>query len=810
MNKIAWVLLSALLILALLISGAGFGGYWWLFQRPLPETSGTLQVPGLQGRVEVIRDRWGIPHLYAESVDDLFFAQGYVTAGDRLAQMEVQRRLGSGRLAEVAGPSALETDRFMRTLGLRRVAEAEWAALQKDPVIYDTRYQDAARILIAYTNGVNAYIETHRDRLPLEFLLLGVSPEPWSPVDSLVWGKVMALSQCANMEYELARMTLIERLGKGKTDELVPAYPADAPLIVPDSLGARREPGQRDDDHPQPSPGAWAYLQRIRAATGLGGPGAGSNNWVIDGTRTASGKPLLANDPHMSIQMPALWYLVHLHGPGWNVIGASLPGVPGVVLGHNDRIAWGATNSIADVQDLYVEHLRPTDPPQYEFRQEWYPTQVITETILVRDGALQTLRVVYTRHGPLISDVLPEATLPMALRWTALDVSPMLPALLALNRAGNWDEFRAALRLWAAPSLNMVYADVDGHIGYQLPGRIPIRASGQGAVPMAGWTGEYEWEGFIPFDALPSRYNPPEGYIVTANNRIVGDNYPYLLANESDTGDRARRITDLLTERRGLTARDFQVIQNDVLSLSADRIVPYLLRVTPQNVTQQEVLAYLENWDRRLTTDSQGACVFQVWRQHILLNTIGDELGDLTDLYLSTPHAILFLERLLDHPAADWFDDTRTPERETWTEIARRSLKDAIQELEERLGPNPAGWTWGRLHTATFKNQVAIHPLLEMILNRGPVATPGDILTVNVGTYGRRYQQTSLPAYRQIVDLGEWREGWMVHTVGQSGHPASPHYDDLLPLWANGHYAPMLFDRVDVEANAGATLVLTP
>ncbi len=797
-NKITLALLIVALILTLL-SGTGIGGYWFLFQRPLPETSGTLQLPGLQGPVEVIRDRWGIPHIYADSVDDLFFAQGYVTAGDRLAQMEVQRRLGSGRLAEVAGSSALETDRLMRTLGLRRVAETEWTALQKDPVIYDTRYQDAARILKAYTNGVNAYIETHRDRLPLEFLLLGVSPEPWSPVDSLVWGKVMALSQCANMEYELARMTLIERLGKGKTDELVPAYSPDAPLIVP----SMTQPGAESTTS--------APLAYIRALPGpFGGPGTGSNNWVIDGTRSASGKPLLANDPHMSIQMPALWYLVHLHGPGFDVIGASLPGVPGVVLGHNDRIAWGATNSIADVQDLYVEHIRPTDPPQYEFRQEWHVAQVITETIQVRDGTPQTLRVVYTRHGPLVSEVLPEATLPMSLRWTALEVSPMLPALLALNRADNWDEFRAALRFWVAPSLNMVYADVDGNIGYQLPGRIPIRANGQGAVPMAGWTGEYEWTGFIPFDQLPSRYNPPEGYIITANNRIVGDDYPYLLANEADTGDRARRISTLLTERRGLTARDLQVIQNDVLSLSADRLVPYLLRITPQNVTQQEVLAYLESWDRRLTTDSQGACVFQVWRQHLLLNTFGDELGDLIDLYLSTPHSIACLERLVGNPTADWFDDTRTPERETWAEIARRSLKDAIQELEERLGPNTAGWTWGRLHTATFQNQIAINPLLETVFNRGPVATPGDILTVNVGTYGRRYQQTSLPAYRQIVDLGEWREGWMVQTVGQSGHPASPHYDDLLPLWASGHYAPMLFDRLDVLANAEATLRLVP
>ncbi|MBU0493121.1 MAG: penicillin acylase family protein [Chloroflexi bacterium] len=829
-QKLILLLITALLLLALLVGSVGAGGYWMLFQRPLPETAGTLKVPGLTGRVEVIRDKWGIPHIYAESAADLFFAQGYVTAGDRLAQMEVQRRLGSGRLAEVAGESVLETDRLMRTLGLRRVAEAEWAALQKDPATHDSPYQDAAPIMLAYAAGVNAYIDTHRDRLPLELTLLGVSPEPWTPVDTLVWGKVMALGQCANLDYELARLAISERLGQGKTQELVPGYPADAPLIIPDNVSetppftaqasvrdglqsvASLDYGPARTRAEIAGPELLAYLQRIRAAAGLGGPGTGSNNWVIDGTRSASGRPLLANDPHMGIQMPALWYLVHLEGAGFDVIGASLPGVPGVVLGHNQRIAWGATNSIADVQDLYVEHLSPGEPLQYEYRGGWYDVRVITETIGVRNAPAQTLHVRYTRHGPIVSDVLPgqSADLPLALRWTALDISPMMPALLALNRAATWTDFRDALRQWAAPSLNMVYADVYGEIGYQLPGRIPVRAHGQGDVPAAGWTGEYEWEGYIPFDQLPSRYNPPEGYIVTANNRIVGDGYPYHLASEYDMGNRAQRITDLLTERKGLTARDLQAIQGDVLSLSADRIVPYLLRVTPQNVTEQEVLAHLENWDRLVTADSPGACVFEVWRWHILRDTFGDELGDLLDLYMGTPQAVTLLESLLATPDSEWFDDTRTAARETWPDIARLSLEHAIDELEARLGPDTTNWAWGRLHTATFESEAAIHPLLALVLNRGPYPRPGDVLTVNVGSYNGQYQQRQLPAYRQVVDMANWRESWMVLTVGQSAHPASPHYDDLLPLWLDGHYAPMLFEREDVVANAEATLVLTP
>jgi penicillin amidase len=476
-----------------------------------------MPVPGVQGRVEVIRDRWGVPHIYADSVDDLFFAQGYVTAGDRLAQMELQRRLASGRLAEVAGPAALDSDRFMRTLGLRRVAEAEWELLQKDPATHDTRYQDSARILTAYTAGVNAYIETHRDRLPLEFLLLGVSPEPWTPADSLVWGKVMALSLCANFEYELARATLIERLGAGKTGELVPAYPADAPIIVPDAVSYQGLDG--------------AALAQARSVWQVfGGPGTGSNNWVVNGTRTASGKPLLANDPHMGIQMPALWYLVHLHGPGFDVTGGSLPGTPGVVLGHNARIAWGATNTTADVQDLYIEHLSTIGPQQYEFRGQWYDVQVITETIRVRDAAPQVLPVAYTRHGPIVSDVLPGVppTMTLALRWASLDASAtMLPAALAMDRAGNWDEFRAALRFFSAPAQNFVYADVDGNIFWMAPCDLPIRRV-PSLFPLDGASGDFEWQGFVPWDELPQSENPPEHFIATANNRPVDGSYPLL------------------------------------------------------------------------------------------------------------------------------------------------------------------------------------------------------------------------------------------------------------------------------------------
>jgi len=524
---------------------------YWLIYRPLPGINGTVRVKGLRDRVEVIRDRWGIPHIYAGNEEDLFFAQGYVHAQDRLWQMEVHRRLASGTLAEILGGIALEADRFSRIIGFRRAAQADLALLD----------EETRRYLEAYSRGVNAFIETHRSRLPLEFTLLRHKPAPWTPLDTAAFAKFMGWALSCNWESELLRASLIEILGPERAAELEPPYPESNPIIIQSSKfkaqSSNISTGINRQDVATTLSGLSKVQRKVACFSSSGGTGEGSNNWVINGARSVTGKPLLANDPHLSPMMPSIWYENHLVGGDFAVTGASMPGIPGVVLGHNHRIAWGATNAYPDVQDLYLERLRTTSSgcPEYEFRGKWERAQVVREEIKVRGRREPVVEeVVITRHGPIISGLLTGEAPPLALRWVGHQPSPMLQSL-RFNRARNWEEFVASLRSWSVPAQNMVYADVEGNIGYYMAGQVPIRAKGLGLVPVPGWTGEYEWTGYIPFEELPQAYNPPTGYIASANNKIVGEDYPYFLTLEPLPGYRARRIVDLIEARGSSPAR---------------------------------------------------------------------------------------------------------------------------------------------------------------------------------------------------------------------------------------------------------------
>ncbi|MBI1801573.1 MAG: penicillin acylase family protein, partial [Chloroflexi bacterium] len=537
--------------LGALIMVAAVAGYFWLFQRPQPVTDGTLTVAGISGAVEIIRDNFGVPHIFAPSRNDALFAQGYVHAQDRLWQMEFNRRVTSGRLSEVLGKPALDNDLLLRTLGFRRVAEQEWNQLDGD----------AKAALDAYTRGVNAFISTHLDNLPAEFVILGFKPEPWTPLDSVAWGKVMALSLGGNMSRELLRQQAIAKLGADKWNELEPGYPKEGPFIVGDGFATElSQNGQTPPTDGSPAvevdPAARASRQALASlfdatrllALGMNDGEAspepvevadpstifGSNNWVIGGARTTTGKPILANDPHLGIQMPSIWYEVHLKGGGLEVSGVSFPGVPGIVIGHNARIAWGFTNVGPDVQDLYIEKPNPANPKQFEFQGKWEDAQVYREEIKVKGAESVIREVLVTRHGPIVTGVGASAKSPeaLALRWTALEPSQTSASILKLNEAQNWEQFRAAMKLFAVPAQNTVYADVDGNIGYQMPGWIPIRSQGDGAMSQPGWTGAYEWKGYIPFDDLPRVFNPPSGYIVTANNAVVPESYKYFISKE--------------------------------------------------------------------------------------------------------------------------------------------------------------------------------------------------------------------------------------------------------------------------------------
>ncbi len=810
--------LIILLIVLIVVVGLGVGYGTFTVRRPWPQTDGTVAVNGLESEVTIIRDDWGIPHIYAANTHDLFFAQGYVHAQDRFWQMEFWRRIGTGRLSELMGPATLKQDRFLRTVGLHRTAAQELPRLSPE----------VRAALSDYAAGVNAYISTHRNRLGLEFTILGLTgveyePEPWTPLNTLTWAKVMAWDLGGNMNAELTRAYVAARLGTGAVDVLMPSYSDDYPLIVPHPLSEstlETVPAAAFDLHP------------------LGkGDGIGSNNWVISGEHTETGMPLLANDPHLGIQMPSIWYEIGLHCQSvsdecpYNVVGASFAGAPGVIIGHNDHIAWGVTNLGPDVQDLFIEKVNPENPNQYEYEGEWRDMEIVREEIIVaNEDEPVIVDVRLTHHGPIVNDVVGGEEepwsfgwQPLALSWTALQPGTLFQSVLLLDQAQDWDDFRAALAYWDVPSQNFVYADREGNIGYQAPGKIPIRASGDGSMPVPGWNDEYEWEGFIPFDDLPRAFNPPEGYIVTANNAVVGPDFPYFISKDWSPGFRARRIVELIEADESLSIADIQAIQGDNAPIYAEDILPYLLVLPAEGSGREdqdarrlaEALELLRAWDRHATRDSTGALLFESFVLHLEERTFGDEAGEVLMKRLKGQRALMALITILPDPDAAWFDDVKTPEKEDRDTILLLALEDAIEELSDTMGSSMSRWKWEKVHTATFANQslgqsgIAI---IEAIFNRGPIAVDGTGAAVNNTAYATNepYTVRVVPSYRQIVDMADFTRSVSMHTTGQSGHPYHPHYDDMIEPWRDIAYHPMLWVRADVESHAEGTLILRP
>ncbi|MGC8787257.1 MAG: penicillin acylase family protein [Anaerolineae bacterium] len=792
LRKILLSVLVVLLVLVLLVSSIAY-----LFvRRSFPQTSGTLPIAGLQDRVEVYRDKWGVPHIYANNAHDLFFAQGYVHAQDRLWQMEFNRRIGAGRLSEVLGEATLKSDRFLRTIGLYRAAQADLQVLPPEVIA----------MLQAYADGVNAFISTHLDRLPLEFALLGFKPEPWTPTDTLAWGKVMCLDLGGNWESELLRAKLISALGEEKVRELVPPYPEEGPFVIPPEAKSYT---YWDDE-------LLDGYQQVKTLLGMQGTYLGSNNWVVDGTKTVTGRPMLANDPHLGIQMPSIWYEIHLVGDGLDVVGASFPGAPGVIIGHNRYIAWGVTNVGPDVQDLYVEKVNPDNPDQYEYMGAWEDMTVLEEEIKIKGRAEpEKLTVRLTRHGPIMTPVIPEAKDVLALRWTALEGGQLLRSVYLLDRARNWEEFREALRYWQAPSQNFVYADVEGNIGYQMPGDIPIRAKGRGLLPVPGWTGEYEWTGYIPFEELPFVFNPPTHYIVTANHKVVPDDYPYFISDEWAEPFRAQRIIALLQSKDKLTLDDFRDIQADTYSIPGTKLLPYVLQLGPQDWRQERAFKFLRAWDGRLESDSGSAGIMEVLLWRLLINTFGDELeeaGIKESDFIGFPSALLNLFPDVSNP---WFDDVSTPEVETRDDILRRSLAETMdfwgRRFGDLIGNKENQWAWGKVHVALFEHPLGSVKPLHLLFNRGPVPARGSGETVDNAGYKRGdFTVRVVASYRQIIDVGEWRNSRSQHTTGQSGQPLHKHYGDMIASWQDVRHHPMLYEKEDIVMNAEGLLVMVP
>jgi penicillin amidase len=822
-----------LVILLVIVLIAGAGGYVYL-RRSLPQLAGTVQVSGLSGSVEIIRDVDVIPHIYAQNERDTLFGLGYVHAQDRLWQMEFQRRIGNGRLSEILGESTLATDRFLRTLGVHRAARSAWEEL--DP---DTRTD-----IDAYVAGINAFVDNHNgSALPPEFTILGVQPERWSGPDVLVWSKMMAWDLGGNYATELLRNDIVRAVGPERAAELLPGDAEDGPAIV------TTPPAAGDYS------GLIALGENVRSLMGVGGPngeGLGSNNWVVDATKSTTGAPLLADDPHLGTRIPSIWYLAHLSGGNLDVIGASIPGLPSMLIGRNRSIAWGVTNVGPDVQDLFKERLDASGTAA-EFQGQFEPMQIITETIEVKDAPAVQQQVRITRHGPLISDALnanddelpserrrPAPLEPLAFRWTALDADDSTAkAFLDINRAQNWDAFREALRSYVAPSQNFVYADINGNIGYYAPGRFPIRASGDGTMPAEGWSGTYEWTGTIPFEELPQAYNPPEHFIATANNRPVPAEYPYFLGREWAPRYRAQRIVELLQAKPVLSPDDFAAIQADVVSLQSRELIPLLLPfVTPESEDERNAIALLQSWDGTASGDSAAAALYAAWYQRLPRALVGDELGSrLIDTYEARSSFVSrFLPNALQNHDSPWCDDTETDAAERCGDIVNQAFREALNDIQTRLGRDTQAWRWDRLHQTIFPHQPFDNvSALQRFFSRS-VPNGGDGSTVNVGPFGcqrnpsrpserpqgertisvrvftceQPFQQRSIPGFRQVIDLSKMDGGRFIQSVGQSGHVLSPHYDDYLSDWQAVRYRPMRFERATVERDQQAILRLEP
>ncbi|MCA0350628.1 MAG: penicillin acylase family protein [Chloroflexi bacterium] len=800
-----WILLG-LLVLGLI---TGAGGYVYLRQS-LPQTDGTIELTGIQQPVTIVRDQAGVPHIQAANYHDGLFGLGFVHAQDRLWQLEFQRRLARGELSEVLGAPTIETDRFLRALGLVDAAVNAWNAL--DPA--------SQQAIQAYIAGINQFIIHHDGMdLPPEFTILGFSPRLWQPIDVLLTGKLQAWSLGANWSAEVLYSQLIAQVGPERAAFLLPAASPDDPLILPDatySAGLAPAPTMASSNFCEANADSCTSLltrvEQLHQQFKLAGSYVGSNSWVLAGQHTSSGKPLLANDPHLAAQAPSIWYLAQIQAGELDVIGATLPGVPAVMIGHNHSIAWGLTNTGVDVQDLVIERLDQAGNAEYMGKT--YPLARRDEIIKVKDQPDHMLQVRSSRNGPIISDVdaeLQATNQVLALRWTALEpTDTTITALLQLNLASDWQTFRAALAWYQAPMQNFSYADVNNNIGLQIAGRLPIRASGDGRLPVEGWNQQAAWLRLSEFDELPFSYNPPSGMLVSANNQAVADDYPLLISRSWAPAYRARRIWQLLSEQPTFDQADMQRIQADQRSLQADQLLPLLLTAQTTNPQALQALELLKNWDASLTSDSAAAAIYETWYLRLARAIVVDDVGE--QLWRSYSYHEQFfalaIPTILQTNDQAWCDDQTTVEPESCALLMGRVLEQTLAELSAEHGSEFEQWRWDSIHQAVFPHAVfaGIEPLDSWFGHT--IGNGGDSATINAGPTDRiDFVQYGGPIYRQIVDLAALDRAIYIQTPGQSAHILSTHFDDLLEPWQRGEYLPM---RLPLPTETQTTLKLQP
>jgi penicillin G amidase len=774
--------LSGTLIIVL-IAGILFVRH--LVVRSFPDYNSILYNTPTDGVVEIYRDDYGVPQIIAETERDAFFAAGVVHAQDRLWQMELARRAGEGRLSEIMGSGAVKYDKLFRSLNLRKSVVESVSLISPD--LLD--------LLESYTAGVNYIIETHRQKYPVEFDMLQYEPEPWTVIHTLLIGKLMAWELNISWWVDVTMGQLIEKVELDIALQAIPDYPRDAPVVIPHELMNYRFAGGlrqfRD------------LARQYRIFSGADGSHIGSNSWVVGGNRSASGKPLLANDPHLILTLPSRWYELRLYAKstGMDVAGMTIPGIPVIIIGWNNTIAWGLTNMMADNADFYLEQLDSTGTYAYLQDEEWRQLTHRNEIISVKDSADINFSVYETHRGPLIHsvigiDIARWVDQPISLRWTGFDATTEVEAIYRINKSASFSEFRDALQYFQVPGLNFTYADTGGTIAFRSAAKLPIRPRGNPVIPFPGWDGSYDWSGYVPFENLPELVNPPTDYIATANNKIVDESYPYYITTVWEPPSRIIRINELLGEHNTFIAADFRRIQNDFVSPHARTVVPYIIQafdhIRIEDPDLERALNYLRNWDFYMGPDDVPAAIFNVFFIKLLKNTFIPRMGEeLFREYIVVANIpIRAMSELLESPYSDWFDDPRTASRESRDDLIRQSLQNAIEYLRMTIGSDIRTWQWGLLHTVTFEHIFGSQSPLDKVLNIGPFPVGGSNTTVNLGEFNlfEPYRNTIGPSMRFIVDMANPKLAYTVIPTGQSGQPLHKHYRDQMQLWLDGRY----------------------
>jgi penicillin amidase len=803
-------------IAAILVLAAG-AVVWWYVYRPLPQLDGSVKVAGLQQEVRVERDTWGVPHIRAASLADMVEAEGYVMAQDRLWQMDLLRRVAHGELSEILGDKLLPVDRRFRTLGFSRAAERDMAQMDAE-----TR-----EIMEAYARGVNRFIETHQNRLPVEFSLLQYKPRPWQPTDSLAISGYMYVTLTDRWESELARAQVIERAGADRAHDLFAEDAAMDHFVIGDpnipNDGAKRankhddddDNDDDDDDDMKPDtvlkaqagastgalpPATFVDLTSALASAGqsFGQPndetlsasvqeflrttqneirsGLGSNNWVVSGAHTASGKPLLANDTHLELTVPSIWYELHLTAPGYNVKGLTLPGAPLVVIGHNDKLAWGFTNNGADVQDLYIETFNPAAPDEYRVKGAWVKAQTLDEIIKIKNRPAVHFPVVITRHGPVMER---DGDKGYALRWTATEPGGLSNTYNFLGKAKNWDEFREVMKKVWGPGQNAVYADVKGNIGYVMAARVPIRKKGHGGVPVPGDTDDYEWTGYLPFEQLPQAFNPDSGLIVTANARVVGPKYKPYLTDDWEEPYRTARIYDLLHDKHDLRVEDMLKVETDTYSFPHVFLSEQLLladkQVQPKDARAQQLISGLKDWNGIADANLAEVTFLEHVRLAALRILLQPYLGSETNLYQW--RRTTFLQRVLTDRPAKWLP---TAFKSYDAVLAAAADESVAKMAEESKSERAADWTWKKFDELEMLHPLGREGLLKRWLSIAGKPQSGTRYSVRAAT------KEHGPAMRFVADLSNWDNSILLITTGESGQPGSAHYSDQFSYWYEG------------------------